>query len=90
MAEMWNHVIVRDARIDRKGGRDHPEAGAILMEFDTDQVYGLGSIVTLPDGTDVEVIGFDERAFGDEASPVGKLDRMEQVLKIGVIGGPRS
>ena len=55
-AHSWNHVVVREGR-----GRQDPalgsEDGEVLMEFEADRLYGRCDRLTLPDGSEVEIVG---------------------------------
>jgi len=50
-------TIVRDGRIGRDPALVTEDGGEILMEFDADHRVEVGERLTLPDGTDVVVIG---------------------------------
>ena len=50
-------MIVRDGRIGRDPALVTEDGGEILMEFDADHRVEVGERLTLPDGTDVVVIG---------------------------------
>jgi hypothetical protein len=56
------HVVVRDGRRGRDLSKVTDEGGEILAEFDArlTKSYAEGDRLTLPDGTEVVVIGFNE------------------------------
>src|SRR4029077_1029191 len=59
MAEMWNHVVVRDGRLGRDPALVTEKGGEILLELDTDRLYEPGEHITLSDGTEVVIVGDD-------------------------------
>jgi hypothetical protein len=58
-------VIVREARSGPDPAFVTGEGGQVLDEFESDRIYDLGDHLSLPDGTEVEVIAFRETFAGE-------------------------
>lgn len=57
----WISVEVRDGRVGRDPSLVTAAGGEVLHRFHTDVPYNVGDPMQLPDETDVEVIGVQER-----------------------------
>lgn len=71
---MQIHVQVRDGRSGRDPSRVTDQGGEILAEFDSPRLHTEGERLTLPDGTEVEIIGVTEDlASGRQTLSVGNV-----------------
>ena len=81
MAEMWNHVVVRDGRLGRDPALVTEKGGEILLELDTDRLYEPGEHITLSDGTEVVIVGDD--FYLHEMNEANEIVSGTQVLHVG-------
>jgi len=63
-------VIVRDGRASRDPNLVTVDGGEVLAELDVERRYRAGDRLTLPDGTDVVVIGVRERVVPHQREPI--------------------
>ena len=53
-------VVVRSVGVERDPALVDGEDGTILAEFDDDRVWSVGDRLNLPNGDEVQVLGFRE------------------------------
>lgn len=61
MSEGAIEVTVRDGRMGRDPAQVTDEGGEILKVYRTNEFVDVGDRITLDDGTEVEIIGMNER-----------------------------
>ena len=69
-------VTVRDARVDRDPSLVTDQGGEVLMEYTRKTLHEEGDVITLPDGTEVDVLHSSE-THTDES------DHQSQIVRVG-------
>lgn len=63
---MGIQITVRDGRSGRDRALDTEEGGVVLMQFEGPRFLDEGERLTLPDGSEVEIIGGNEHMGGED------------------------